>query len=157
MVGLTDREFRPDDDCYIVVYTPISAQQEVIEFLEGKVLEVSSVGANFPPPNHPLLRYFWEKPPKMIREIKAEVTDSRAGPRSPADPIRLHQVPLRHYLVVPPQECVRYLNQVLAQTQNTLGRTQQTLERTQEMNFVQQQRIGNLEAALNHYQSRKFK
>jgi len=152
MVGLTDQEFKPDDFCYIVVYTPISSQQEVTEFLEGRVIEVSSIGANFPPENHPLLRYFWQAPPKMIREIQAEVTDPKAEQRNPADPIRLHQVPGRHYLVVPPQECVRYIKEALAQAQNTLGRTQHTLERTQKMNFVQQQKIGQLETVLQHYQ-----
>ena len=161
MIGLTYKEFKPGDDCYIVVFTPISPNQEVIEFLEGKVREVSYIGADFPPENHPLLRYFWEKPPKMIRAIQAEVTDPSADPklklRSDADPIILHQVPGRNYLVVSPQECVRYLKEVFVQAQNTVERTQQTLGRTQKMNFVQQQRIGSLEEALNHYQSRKFK
>lgn len=152
MTGLTYTEFKPDDDCYIVVFTPISPKQEVLEFLEGKVKEVSTVGADFPPSNHPLLRYFWQTPPKMIREIKAEVTDSQAAYRHPTDPIILNQEPGRHYLVVPPQECVRYLKEVLGQTQNTLGRTQQTLERKEKMNFVQQQKIGSLEAALRQYQ-----
>ena len=56
MAGLTYKEFKPGDDCYIVVYTPVAAQQEILEFLEGKVLKCSNVGADFPPENHPLLR-----------------------------------------------------------------------------------------------------
>lgn len=155
MVGLTYKEFKPGDDCYIVVFTSTFTNQEVIEFLEGKVKEVSSAGADFPPPHHPLLRYFWQSPPRMIRSIQAEVTDPQAANRSPADPIRLHQVPGRHYLVVPPQECVGYMKEFLAQTQNTLETTQNALERNQKMNFVQQQRIGKLEAMLQRPQKKK--
>ena len=142
MAGLTYREFKPNDFCYIVVYTPVSAQQEVIEFLEGRVREFSNIGANVPPPEHPLSRYFCNRPPLMIREIQAEViTDANADQRHPTDPIRQYQVPGRHYLVVPPQECVRYYKQVL-------GQTQHSLERAGKMNFVQEQKIGSLEARL---------
>ena len=149
MVGLTYTEFKPGENCYIVVFTFISPTQEVMEFLEGKVKEISFVGADFPPTHHPLLRYFWQTPPRMIRAIQAEVTyDQGAEQRNPADPIRAHQVPGRHYLVVPPQECVRYLKEIFTQTQNAL-------ERIQKMSFVQQQRIGQLETALQHYQQKR--
>lgn len=147
MVGLTTyTEFKPGDDCYIVVFTPISRDQKVIEFLEGKVKEFASAGAVLPY-DHPLLRYL-NISQKMIRAIHAEVTDPKVANRSPIDPIHIHQEPQRNYLVVPPQECVRYLKQAITQTQNSL-------ERTQKMNFVQQQRIGQLETTLSHYQRRR--
>lgn len=149
MAGLTNTEFKPDDDCYIVVFTPISPKEEVLEFLEGKVKEVYSTSATVPY-DHPLLRYL-QTPPKIIRAIRAEVTDPKAAHHHPVDPIILNQEPGRHYLVVPPQEYVRYLREALAQTQNALGRTQQTLERKEKMNFVQQQRIGSLEATLRQH------
>ncbi len=152
MVGLTYIEFKPQDFCYIVVFTPVE-NQEVIEFLEGKVKEVSSI-VTVPPLNHPLLRYP-QSPPKIIRAIHAEVTDSKAAYRNPIDPIKLNQEPQRHYLVVPHKEYVRYLNEFLVQTQDTLEMTQDSLERTQKMNVVQQQRINNLEAMLHQPQKRK--
>ena len=141
MVGLTCELLKPNDLCYIVVYTLVSAQQEMIEFLEGRAREISNRGANVPSPEHPLSRYFRNHPPLMIREIQAEVTDANANQRPPTDPIRQYQVPGRNYLVVPPQECVRYLKEERAQIERAL-------QRTQKMNFVQQQKIESLEGAL---------
>jgi len=158
MVGLTYTEFKPQDFCYVVVFTPVE-NQEVIEFLEGKVMEVSNQSAKMPS-DHPIWRYL-QSPPKKVEAIRAIVTDPRPIIRHPSDPIRLGQEPGRNYLVVPPLECFRYLRshgrteEALVHVYRSLDRTQHALERTQKMNFVQQQRIGNLEAALQQYQ-RKF-
>ena|SRR3989344_2904250 len=143
MIGLTDTEFESGADCYIVVFTPIPGQ-EVIEFLRGIVTEM---GGLIPTsrvihqhPQHTLLRYLEHRlghiPDQLdVREIKAVVTDPNAYKiqgnikRSPIDPVyfqhphdpsQLHE-PLRDYLVVHPDECVRYLKAHLGQTQQALG------------------------------------
>jgi len=159
MVGLRYTAFKPQDFCYIVVYTPISSHEDVIEFLEGKVTEVSQTPQKMPS-DHPIWRYL-QSPPKRVEAIRAIVTDPRLIIRHHSDPIKQGQEPGRNYLVVPPSDCFRYLHshgrteEALGHVYRSLGRAQHTLERTQKMNFVQQQRINQLEAMLG--QSRTFK
>ena len=153
MVGLTYTAFKPQDVCYIVVFTPL-VNQEVIEFLEGKVLEIDEEHKSQQIPGaHPIWRYL-QSPPKKVEAIRAIVTDPRPIARHPADPIRKGQEPGRNYLVVPPLECFKYLHahgrteEALGHMYRSLARTQQNLERTQKMNVVQQQRISELEEML---------
>ncbi len=142
MAGLTSTYFRPNDFCYIVLYTPLHFQREEPDFLEGLVSEVGPQPTEIPH-HHPIWR-FPQVPPKSIYSIRAMVlSDPREGRRHPVDPIRVNEEPGRHYLVVHPQECVRYL----------LGE----VERKEKMNAVQYERIRSLEAVLQHYQSRSFK
>ncbi len=125
MVGLTYIEFKPQDFCYIVVFTPVE-NQEVIEFLEGKVTEVSHAPQNIPG-DHPIWRYL-QQPPKTVKSIHAIVTtDSRAAVRHPADPIREEQEPGRSYLVVPPQDCGRYLTKVIGMQQERISQLEAML------------------------------
>ncbi|MDP3698339.1 MAG: hypothetical protein Q8R47_02020 [Nanoarchaeota archaeon] len=154
MVGLTYTEFKPQDFCYIVVYTPIPSHEDVVEFLEGNVTEVSHNSQKIPP-EHPIWRYL-HTPPKKVESIRAVVTDPHPIIRHPSDPIKQGQEPGRNYLVVPPLEYFRYLHshgrteEALGHVYRFLDRTQHTLERTQKMNLVQQQRISQLEVALEH-------
>ncbi|MEK6940216.1 MAG: hypothetical protein AABX31_05810 [Nanoarchaeota archaeon] len=128
MAGLANSyiEFKPRDFCYIVVYTPM-ANQEVVEFLEGMVTEAHHAPKNIPH-DHPIWRYYQE-PPQKVRSIRAIVTDSRANLHSPKDPIRCYQEPGRHYLVVQPQECARYLTKVVEMQQQRISTLEGMLQR----------------------------
>lgn len=129
MAGLGATEFKPKDFCYIVVYTPLNSDphQDITEFLEGEIAEIQS-NPKIIPPDHPIWR-FYQAPPKKVNSIRAIVTDPRANRRHPADPIRQGYEPGRHYLVVQPQECNRYLTQVIEQQQQRMSQLETALQR----------------------------
>ena len=154
MAGLTYFPFRPGDFCYVVVYTPIPPHYVLeAEFLEGMVKEVNHVPKEMPP-DHPLWKYF-QIPPKMVQSICAIVTsDPSAALRHPTDSIRINQEPGRSYLVVHPREYVHHLKK---QMEGRIEQTGKQIEKLEKMNFVQTERIRNLETALRRYSSVNFK